>query len=192
MTEKKKLRATLRARRAAYVEQLDADAARALHTQLADIVVPHLPAAGAIAVYVAHGTEIDPAVIVERLQRLGRTLLWPRVDPATNALSFHACTPHALVPGFRSLPEPAADAPAATPDIILLPLVGADLAGNRIGQGGGHYDRTLAALRAGGKPPQTIGLAWEVQVIDAIAPDGWDQRLDALATPARWIGFPRQ
>ncbi|TFU06680.1 5-formyltetrahydrofolate cyclo-ligase [Polymorphobacter arshaanensis] len=192
MTDKAQLRAALRARRAAFVVQLDAATAARLRAQLADVVMPQLTGAGSVAVYAAHGTEIDPADIAARLQQLGRRLLWPRVNNATDTLSFHACAPQALVPGFRGLSEPPADAPAAIPGVILLPLVGADLAGNRIGQGGGHYDRTLAALRASGHHPQTVGLAWEVQVVDAIAPDAWDQRLDALATPARWMRFSRQ
>ena len=146
---------------------------------------------GAIAVYAAYGAEIDPVAIVERLARQGRTLLWPKVDAASEALTFHACAPDALVPGFRGLPEPPVDAPAMRPDVVLLPLVGADLAGHRIGQGGGHYDRTLAALRGSGAPVLTIGLAWEVQLVAAVPAERWDQRLDALATPARWIAFAR-
>ena len=192
ITDKTQLRAALRARRAAFVTQLDSEAAAALRAQLANVVIPHLADTGSVAVYVAYGAEIDPACIALRLQQLGRQVLWPRVNAATDSLSFHACAPDALVAGFRGLPEPPVDAPASTPDVILLPLVGADLRGNRIGQGGGHYDRTLAALRAGGHRPQTIGLSWEVQIVDAIAPDDWDPRLDALATPARWMRFSRQ
>ena len=192
ITDKTRLRAALRARRAAFVAQLDTGAVAGLRAQLADIVMPQLADAGSVAVYAAYGAEIDPIDIAARLQQLGRQVLWPRVNASTDGLSFHACATDALVAGFRSLPEPPADAPASTPDVILLPLVGADLAGNRIGQGGGHYDRTLADLRARGHRPQTIGLAWEVQIVDAIAPDAWDQHLDAVATPARWIGFPRQ
>ena len=192
ITDKTQLRAALRARRAAFVAQLDSEAAGALRAQLADVVMPHLAETGSVAVYAAYGAEIDPSDIAARLQQLGRQVLWPRVNASTDGLSFHACAPDALVAGFRGLPEPPVDAPASTPDVILLPLVGADLRGNRIGQGGGHYDRTLAELRARGHRPQTVGLAWEVQIVDAIAPDAWDQHLDALATPARWIGFPRQ
>lgn len=190
--DKALLRAALRARRSAYVAGLDAAAVVQMRARLADIVLPHLADARAVAVYAAYGAEIDPTDITAQLQQLGRAVLWPRVNTARAALSFHACAASALVPGYRGMAEPPADCAAATPDVILLPLVGADLAGNRIGQGGGHYDRTLAALRSHGSPPRTVGLAWEVQIVDALAPDAWDQRLDALATPQRWIDFPRQ
>ncbi len=191
MTDKPAFRTMLRAARADFVAGLDAMTAAALQQQLADQLVPHLPPSGAIAVYAPYGAEIDPVAIVERLHRLGRTLLWPRVEMASGTLTFHPCAPDALVPGFRGLREPPVDAPAMRPDVVLLPLVGADLAGHRIGQGGGHYDRTLAALRSSGAPVLTIGLAWEVQLVAAVPADRWDQQLDALATPAHWIAFAR-
>jgi 5-formyltetrahydrofolate cyclo-ligase len=83
--------------------------------------------------------------------------------------------------------QPPADAAALAPDIVLVPIVLADRAGTRIGHGKGHYDRALAHLRAAG-PVTAIGLAWDEQVSDSPIPaDRWDVKLDALATPGKWI-----
>ena len=83
--------------------------------------------------------------------------------------------------------QPAAEAPAVAPDIVLVPIVLADRRGTRIGHGKGHYDRALAHLRQSG-PVFTIGLCWESQLIDSPIPaDPWDVPLDAIATPAEWI-----
>ena len=63
----------------------------------------------------------------------------------------------------------------------------AAVAGNRIGQGQGHYDRALARLRESGAV-RTIGIGWDVQVWDSGIPaDPWDVPLDAVATPQIWI-----
>jgi 5-formyltetrahydrofolate cyclo-ligase len=89
---------------------------------------------------------------------------------------------HELSPGYRGIPEPRPDLPAVRPDVVLVPLVAADRNGHRLGQGGGHYDRTLAALRAQG-PVLAIGLAWDMQIMPDIPASPWDQPLDAIATP---------
>ncbi len=84
--------------------------------------------------------------------------------------------------------QPAADAEALAPDIVLVPIVLADRHGTRIGHGKGHYDRALAHLRESGAPVVTIGLAWESQLSEAPIPaDPWDMKLDAVATPKEWI-----
>jgi 5-formyltetrahydrofolate cyclo-ligase len=64
--------------------------------------------------------------------------------------------------------------------------VGVDRQGNRIGQGAGHYDRALQSLRADGSP-RTIGLAWDVQLVESVPADPWDQPLDYVITPSRTI-----
>jgi 5-formyltetrahydrofolate cyclo-ligase len=91
-----------------------------------------------------------------------------------------------LMPGLGGIPEPAADLPMVRPDLLLVPLLAVDRSGNRLGQGGGHYDRTLAALRAT-QPTIAIGLAWDVQLVDAVAAEPWDQPLDAIATPSAFL-----
>jgi 5-formyltetrahydrofolate cyclo-ligase len=74
--------------------------------------------------------------------------------------------------------QPDNRARVETPDLILVPLLAFDAAFNRVGQGGGHYDRYLAAHPSALR----IGLAWDFQRVDAIAPQPWDVPLDAVLT----------
>jgi len=74
----------------------------------------------------------------------------------------------------------------ATPDLIIAPLLAFDRAGGRLGQGGGHYDRTIEALRARG-PVFVIGLAYAGQEIEAVPCEPHDQRLDAILTEIGYI-----
>ena len=74
--------------------------------------------------------------------------------------------------------QPLKTAPSAIPDVIFVPLLGFDAAFNRIGQGGGHYDRYLAANPGSLR----VGFAWEGQRLDQIAPQPWDVPMDAILT----------
>lgn len=83
--------------------------------------------------------------------------------------------------GF-GLSEPPADAPVIVPQVLLVPLVAFDASGNRLGFGGGFYDRTLLALRTAGPETRAIGIAFAFQEIDNVPHDATDQHLDAVVT----------
>ncbi|GEA05464.1 5-formyltetrahydrofolate cyclo-ligase [Alteromonas sp. KUL42] len=72
-------------------------------------------------------------------------------------------------------------------DIILMPLVGFDKLGNRLGMGGGYYDRTLAFTRKVEQKPMLIGIAHDVQEVDALPIAPWDIPLDAIVTPTQTL-----
>ena len=156
-----------------------------LEGELARLVLPHLAGARAIAAYHPLKDEISPMAILAGLGAGQRhafpwfadrdsRFLW-REGPATEASAWGVL-------------QPAAEAEALAPDVVLVPVVLADRHCARIGHGKGHYDRALAHLRAGGGPVFTIGLAWESQISDAAIPaDPWDMTLDAVATPKEWI-----
>jgi 5-formyltetrahydrofolate cyclo-ligase len=96
----------------------------------------------------------------------------------------------ALYPsGFGTL-APSELAPQAQPDVVLMPLLGFDRMGTRLGYGGGYYDRTLARLD---KKPRLIGLAFAAQELDAIPRESHDVPLDAVVTETgvRHFGLPR-
>lgn len=89
-----------------------------------------------------------------------------------------------LVPDpFRAL-QPAADAPELVPQVAFVPLLGFTGRGERIGYGGGHYDRWLAAH------PETIaiGLAWDCQLVESLPTEAHDIRLAAVVTPTSLYG----
>ena len=175
------LRQQLRAARATYVARLLPPERAALEATLATILTARLPS-GRVAAYHPVGTEIDA-------RGLAVPLAFPRTVRGA-VLTFHA--PSAgWRPGTLGIPEPPSGAPLVEPEIVLVPLLGVDRYGTRLGQGGGYYDRTLAALRAR-RPVLAVGVAWDVQVVDTLPADPWDEPLDALATPSGWRKFPRR
>jgi len=181
--DKPALRADMRARRAAFVRSLDAGDRRRLHDALAHRLLAQIPGTGMVAGYSAIGDEIDPLGIADALA--GRLAL-PYFGTRTDAMSFRRAG-GALEAGPFRIPQPVAEADRVDPDILLVPLVAADAAGNRLGQGQGHYDRALAGL-VRRKPILTIGIAWDVQIVDALDPDPWDVPLDRVVTPSRVLG----
>jgi len=76
---------------------------------------------------------------------------------------------------------PPANCSIMMPTIVLVPLLAFDAAGYRLGYGGGYYDRSLEKLRQHG-PVTAIGLAYEVQMLDKVPIDAYDQVLDWLVT----------
>ena len=86
------------------------------------------------------------------------------------------------------MPSPSVSAPRAHPDLVIVPLLGFDRRGRRLGQGGGTYDRTLANLRASGRV-FVLGLAYSVQETDEIPWEPHDERLDAILTEASYLEF---
>lgn len=74
-------------------------------------------------------------------------------------------------------------------DIVLMPLVAFDLNGNRLGMGGGFYDRSFSFLmrRKSNKKPRLIGVAYDFQEIETLDSDSWDVPLDAVVTESRLI-----
>ena len=64
--------------------------------------------------------------------------------------------------------------------MIVVPLVGFDGAGHRLGMGGGWYDRTLASRLQRPAPPWLVGVGFEAQRIDAVGAQAWDVPLDAI------------
>jgi 5-formyltetrahydrofolate cyclo-ligase len=167
--------------RAAFVTALAGPVRRALETALAALALPHLGPPGLIGSHAAIGDEADPAALEAAAIATGWETAFPRVA-GDGPLIFHRARYADLAPGYRGIPEPPAHLPPAQPDVLLVPLVAADLAGNRLGQGGGHYDRTLAQLRAAG-PILAIGIAWDLQLMPHLPARSWDQPLDAIATP---------
>jgi 5-formyltetrahydrofolate cyclo-ligase len=84
---------------------------------------------------------------------------------------------------------PVEAAPVLDPDVIIVPMVGFDRHGTRIGYGKGHYDRAVMALRAQGRDPALMGVAFSVQEVDTIPHEPHDIRLDAIVTENETLEF---
>lgn len=150
-----------------------------------------------VALYLPNDGEIDPTPLIPWLKRRGTRVHLPVLKPLSlNQLWFvhyHAATP--MVVNRYGIPEPetrfgahrARRTPAWALDVILLPLVGFDERGQRMGMGGGFYDRTLAFTRRPGPCPRLIGLAHDCQRVERLPAASWDVPLDAIVSDARVI-----
>jgi len=172
---KTQLRRELRARRRALDPARQQSAARAVARALP--ALPGWDRVARIALYLPADGEVDTRDIVHLCRATGRTLYLPRVG---NRGELHFALWQEGVPLHSNrygIPEPPAAAPrgnTASLDLVLLPLVGWDRRGNRLGMGGGYYDRALA----GSRPGLLVGLAHGVQEVEHLPAQAWDVRLD--------------
>ncbi len=135
-----------------------------------------------VAAYLAAGSEIDPALLVEALRARGARIALPVViDPEAPLIFRIVETGATLVPDGMNIPAPPPTSPEVRPDLILAPLLAFDDRGGRLGQGGGFYDRTLEGLRKGA-PVRVIGLAFAGQRAERLDLAPHDQRLDGVLT----------
>ena len=141
-----------------------------------------------IALYIAADGEIDPEPICSYLWEQGSEIFLPRLNK--NKMDFSPFRPDSnLSPNNYGIPEPEGTLSFGPKilDLILMPLVGFDKEGNRLGMGGGFYDRTLSTLQQ--KRPQLVGLAHECQLVEQIDPEEWDIPLDAVITNQKIYRF---
>ncbi|MFN3512704.1 MAG: 5-formyltetrahydrofolate cyclo-ligase [Phenylobacterium sp.] len=146
-----------------------------------------LPAFACYSGYYALGAELNPSPLIRKLARTGAFFAMPAAEAADTPLAFRAWderdTPQ---PDIFGVPSPPPSAPEMHPDLVICPLLAFDRMGRRLGQGGGHYDRTIANLRAM-KPVFILGLAYAGQEVDALPDEPHDQRLDAILTETGYI-----
>lgn len=142
-----------------------------------------------IAAYVAMRSEADPLAIVEAAHWQGVEIGLPVIAPGTS-LAFRRFEPgHRLVPGGFGTMIPVEDAPVVEPDLVIVPVVGFDREGTRLGYGKGHYDRAIAALRRSGRNPTLVGIAFSVQEVVKIPHEPHDVGLDVIATENETLDF---
>jgi 5-formyltetrahydrofolate cyclo-ligase len=99
----------------------------------------------------------------------------------------------ALVTNQYGIPEPMlAPSSCLKPDAItvaLLPLLGFTRQGQRLGMGGGYYDRSFAFRQQQPSPPILIGVAYACQELNALDVQPWDVDMDAIASECEWISY---
>ncbi len=124
--------------------------------------------------------EPDLAFVWADYHARGNLICLPETTAPGSALVFRAWTPGCrMVPGRFGTLHP--EGKLLVPDVVFVPLLCWDLALNRLGYGGGYYDRTLAAL------PQArrIGFGFEAQRVESVPVEPFDMSLDALVTETR-------
>ena len=145
---------------------------------------------GVAAAYRASGNEMDPRPLVENLIALGWTIALPACHALDSTVTFRAWLPgDRLIPDLMNIAAPLDSAPEVVPNLIIAPVLAFDFLGNRLGQGGGYYDRTLAGLRESARPPAYVGLAFAGQEVDQVPVYEHDQRLDAILTETGYRPF---
>ena len=186
---KSELRKLLRQRRRALEPARQAQAAAGLAEQLA--ALPAFGQSESVALYLANDGEIDPAEAMRwRLDR-GKRCYVPIIGDGGNVLRFGEVTPRTRFRRNRfGIAEPSLPADllidAGDLDLVLLPLVGFDRRGNRIGMGGGFYDATFAfKQRRPHALPRLVGLAHEIQRLDEIDAENWDIPIAEVVTDER-------
>lgn len=150
-----------------------------------------------IALYLSFNGEINTQPLIDYLWSLNRQVFVPILHPF--------CKGHLLLQKFThdtkmrenhfGILEPMLDVQRVCPveklDILFTPLVAFDLSGNRLGMGGGFYDRTLSGVKNIDKQrqPMVIGLAHELQKSAALPTEVWDIGLPYILTANKLYSF---
>ena len=147
-----------------------------------------------VALYLTHDGELATAPLINALWQLGINTYLPRLHPFNAGqllfLRYTADTP--MQPNQFGILEPKLAVRAIIPvtelDIVITPLVAFDAVGNRMGMGGGYYDRTLANWQLQGKP-LPMGYAHDCQQVPNLPCEHWDVPLPIIITPSRVLTF---
>ena len=186
--QKKTMRSQLRKARREHAAALPPEVSALVFNRPPAPVLALVPQGATIGLYRADEGEAPAASYSRFFMEAGHTIALPRVTKLSEPMTFHVHTDpfdeSDLVDGPMGLHQPPADAPLVEPDVLFMPLVGFTDRGERIGQGGGFYDRWLAAH------PQTIaiGMAWDVQKVGELPVEDHDMPLAAVVTPTRIYG----
>jgi 5-formyltetrahydrofolate cyclo-ligase len=186
------LRKKLREARKALLPAQRRAAAQGLYRQLSQH--PLFRRARSIALYLPNDGEIDPRPLLRSAQRRGKHTYLPVLSPwPRTKMVFQRIRPgERLRPNRFGIAEPLSRLRRQrriwTLDLVLLPLVGFDEQGGRLGMGGGFYDRSLAyrTRRTTWRKPTLLGLAHECQKVSRLEQASWDVPLQGTVTDKRW------
>lgn len=164
----------------------------ALHAADRMMAYPPVLLAQTVAVFLSFDGELDTRPLIDQLWRAGKRVYLPVLHPFSpgNLLFLHYHPSSDLVVNRLNIREPKLDVrdilPLSQLDALVTPLVAFDAAGQRLGMGGGFYDRTLQNWRQ--HPLQPVGYAHDCQQVDALPTEQWDIPLPAVITPSKtWL-----
>ncbi|MFJ5485470.1 5-formyltetrahydrofolate cyclo-ligase [Pectobacterium actinidiae] len=152
---------------------------------------PKIIRADSVAVFLSFDGELDTSPLIQQLWQQEKRVYLPVLHPfCTGYLLFLRYAPDTeLVRNRLKIMEPHLDVRQVLPlpqlDILLTPLVAFDRQGQRLGMGGGFYDRTLQYRNLMSRGPYPIGLAHDCQMVDALPVESWDIPLPEIITPSR-------
>lgn len=151
----------------------------AIEPHLRQIVAERKPAS--VGFYWPFKGEFDPRPLARELSATGMTMALPTVVQPKNPLEFRRWTPGIEMEiGVYNIPFPK-QRDIVQPELLLVPLVGFDAEGFRLGYGGGYYDRTIASYP---KRPFALGIGFELSRLKTIFPQHHDLAMDVIVTEA--------
>jgi 5-formyltetrahydrofolate cyclo-ligase len=158
---------------------------------IADRCWPIIAATGprSLAAYLPIRSEADPEPIMAKARAAGIEIALPAVTNPTTMVFRRYRLGDPLIAGGLGTRAPSVTAPVVEPDLLLVPVVGFDRSGVRLGHGGGFYDRALAVIHARGRRPPLVGLAFSVQEVPRIPHEPHDIRLDWIVTETETLDF---
>jgi 5-formyltetrahydrofolate cyclo-ligase len=141
---------------------------------------------GVVSGYLPIRDELDPLPLLAVLHKRGFEIALPVIRPESK-LIFRAWQPGSPLERAQfGLQEPGEDCLEVRPDLLLVPLLGFDRQGNRLGYGAGYYDSTLRSLRLAGRVV-AAGIGFDEQEFPDIPREPQDEPLDMILTPSRVI-----
>jgi 5-formyltetrahydrofolate cyclo-ligase len=192
--EKKYLRAILKETREAMTASLGAQAS--LRVQSALLGAGFYRHARAIVLYSALGNEVSTDLIFDDAVAAGHAIFYPRLNRATATLELcQVASRSDLAPGAYGILEPGTpsiDNASLPPCLDVVPGLAFTRQGERIGRGGGHYDRLLAELSQVAPHAIKVGLAYSFQLLDRLPQAAWDRRLSFVVTESAIYPAPDQ
>lgn len=146
--------------------------------------LPEFKTAKAVLFYASFRTEVDTTGMIEESLRIGKSVFVPKVDKIGHRLRLYEIKDlRELSPGYMGIPEPSLPDQRLHEikdvDLAILPGVGFDRFGNRLGYGAGYYDILLSEVK---KKFPFIALSYEEQLIDAIPSERHDMKVDIIVT----------
>ena len=185
------IRSAFRKKRQALTKQQQCSAAQ--HILSICLETSSLAQATTVACYIANDGEVDPRAIINYCWKHNKRVLLPVLHPFSKGhllfVEYHAHSP--MRKNRYGIDEPIITTtnicPLATIELLFTPLVAFDKTGNRLGMGGGYYDRTLAPIVRDVLPTRLIGLAHSCQQAPLLNTDSWDIPLNGIATPEQYF-----
>lgn len=184
-TEKAALRKAHRAARAEHVASLPQGLRALVLNRPPAPVAEMMPEGLTIGLYAPVGDEAPAFGWARWLSENGRRVALPWFESRESPMEFrrwdNPFDEEQLTIGPWGAPQPLPESDPVIPAIVIVPLLAFTAEGNRLGQGGGHYDRWLDA----NPDVPAIGLAWDCQLADTLPIEAHDRILDAVVTPTR-------
>jgi len=183
--DKQQLRRRMRKLRREHVANLPGSTSALMFRRPPSAIAALAPGGTCVGLYHARDAEAPTLSYARWFHENGRNLALPWFADRRSPMTFRAWQDpwdeEELMPGPFGILQPGPDSPELSPGLVIVPLLAFTERAERLGQGGGHYDRWLAA----NPDAVAVGLAWDCQLADELPMESHDRNLHAVVTPTR-------